>query len=104
MDTKEKKQFNLSLSDEGDIIKTSRGETPKKTQPSVWFYLGTFGNIGLSIALPIVIGVLVGSWIDTKYGSKPTATLIGIIIGFIISIFGFVQMIRKVIRGDYNPK
>lgn len=102
METNEKKQFNLSLEDDR-LIKTPRGET-KKSVTNPWFYLGAFGNIGLSIAAPIVIGTLIGVQIDAKYNSKPTATLSGIVIGLIISIIGFLRMIQKIMRGDYNPK
>ncbi len=104
METKENKQFDLSLQNEGFIKSPREKKEPKKSAYSVWFYLGTFGNIGLTVAIPIVIGALIGVQIDTKYGSKPTATLIGIIIGFIISIVGFLRMIQKIMRGDYNPK
>lgn len=103
MDDKEKKQFDLSLSDEG-IQKTPRQEQPKKNEYSVWFYLGTFGNIGLSIALPIVLGVLAGAFVDGKQNTRPMFTLVGLVLGLIISIAGFIQMIRKIMKGEYNPK
>lgn len=101
---KDKQQFTLTLSDEGTLKKSPRKEPEKKKTPDVWYYLGTFGNIGFSIAVPIVLGALIGSWIDGKQGSKPTATLIGIIIGFIISILGFINLIRRILRGEFNPK
>ncbi|MCX8008424.1 MAG: AtpZ/AtpI family protein [Patescibacteria group bacterium] len=101
MKYKERQSYDISLSHEG-IQKTPRENKEKVNQYSLWFYLGMFGNIGFTIAFPIVFGALLGSMIDSNQGSKPAFTLIGILLGFLISIIGFLRMIQRIIQGDYR--
>jgi predicted F0F1-ATPase subunit len=100
----EKKQFDLSIEESG-LKKMPRAErTPKKNTGNVWYYLGAFGNIGFSIAFPIALGALIGVWIDDQFTSHPVGTLAGLLGGLIISVLGFLRMIQRILRGDYNPK
>lgn len=52
---------------------------------SVWFGLGTFGMVGWSIAIPTVIGVLVGAWLETRvpaaFSWRLTLLTVGLVIG-----------------------
>ncbi len=100
MKDKAKKQFTISLSDEG-IKKVPRQEEENKQRYSAWFYLGAFGNIGLTIASPIVLGTIVGYIIDNQRQSGTTFTLIGITFGTIVSLFGFFRIIQNIIKGNY---
>lgn len=56
-----------------------------RREDSVWFGLGTFGLVGWSVALPTLIGLALGLWLDTNYpqGFSWTLTLLfaGIIVG-----------------------
>lgn len=100
MKDKEKKQFTISLSDEG-ITKVPRQEKKEKKTYSVWFYLGAFGNIGMTIAFPIVLGAMIGYVIDNQNQSGKMFTLIGILLGTIVSLFGFFRTIQNIIKGNY---
>lgn len=44
-------------------------------------YLGT----GWRIILPVVISVAFGAFGDTRFGSKPWLTLIGLVVGFMVA-------------------
>ena len=52
---------------------------------SPWFGLGMFGLVGWSIALPTVLGVLIGSWLDAAWPMriswKLTFLFLGVVIG-----------------------
>ena len=50
----------------------------------VWFGLGMFGLVGWSVALPTVIGVAVGLWIDTMWPSQYSWTLMLLFIGVVL--------------------
>jgi len=50
---------------------------------SIWFGLGMFGLIGWSVAIPTLIGVAVGIWIDTTWPSRFSWTLMLLFIGVI---------------------
>ena len=62
----------------------------KENPDTAWYYLGLVGQIGFVIALPIAGGAIVGSWLH--------GTLIGIGIGFLISIVGFVRIVQKIMQ------
>ena len=77
-----------------------KGATPKKVQKGKrqaslsWFYLGLVGQIGYTVAIPLVAGALLGTLADREIGIKPYGTLIGLGLGFIVSVVGFVRTIR----------
>ena len=53
---------------------------------SVWFGLGMFGMIGWSVAIPTLIGVAIGYWIDHEYADAGGVswTLSGLVVGLAI--------------------
>ena len=53
--------------------------------------LKIMGDFGAAIAVPVVLFVLVGKWIQTKFGFAP----FGVIIGFLIAAAISVRMIRQ---------
>jgi ATP synthase protein I len=52
---------------------------------SLWFGLGTFGMVGWSIAIPTVIGVVVGTWLDANvpasFSWRLTLLFLGLVVG-----------------------
>ena len=50
----------------------------------VWFGLGMFGLVGWSVALPTLLGVAIGIWIDTRWPSRYSWTLMCLFIGVIV--------------------
>lgn len=44
-------------------------------RPSIWFGLGLFGVVGWSVALPTVLGALLGLWLDRRWPSGHSWTL-----------------------------
>jgi ATP synthase protein I len=51
---------------------------------SVWFGLGMFGLVGWSVAIPTLIGIALGVWIDLKWPSRYSWTLMLLIIGILL--------------------
>lgn len=51
---------------------------------SVWFGLGMFGVVGWSVAIPTLVGVALGVWIDLKWPSRYSWSLMLLIIGIIL--------------------
>jgi F0F1-type ATP synthase assembly protein I len=58
--------------------------------PSAWLI-----GIGWCFAMPIVIGVLLGNWIDSRTGRAPLFVLLGILIGLAVGIYGSVRMLLQ---------
>ncbi|MCB0113856.1 MAG: AtpZ/AtpI family protein [Caldilineaceae bacterium] len=54
---------------------------------SIWFGLGTFGIIGWSIAVPTLLGILVGLWLDRRYPTGFSWTVALLFAGVTLGIF-----------------
>ena len=67
----------------------------KKTPPSVWESLGALGGIGFSIAIPIVLGVILGNYIDGITHQKILFLLLGLLLGLIIGIYGAYRLFAR---------
>ncbi|MFT5325141.1 MAG: ATP synthase protein I [Planctomycetaceae bacterium] len=48
---------------------------------SAWFGLGMFGVIGWSVAVPMVAGIAIGLWVDSKFESQRSWTLMLMVLG-----------------------
>ena len=51
---------------------------------NVWFGLGMFGLIGWSVAIPTLLGVALGVWIDRTWPSRYSWTLMLLLLGIIL--------------------
>lgn len=51
---------------------------------TVWFWLGMFGIVGWSVAIPTLIGIAVGVWIDTTWPSRYSWTLMLLVAGALL--------------------
>ncbi|MCB1985333.1 MAG: AtpZ/AtpI family protein [Burkholderiales bacterium] len=47
----------------------------------VWFGFGMFGLVGWSVAIPTVIGIAIGIWLDREWPGKHSWTLTFLFIG-----------------------
>jgi ATP synthase protein I len=54
---------------------------------SAWFGLGMFGMVGWSVAVPTVLGVLLGMWIDRRWPSPYSFTLMLLLAGLALGCF-----------------
>jgi ATP synthase protein I len=55
----------------------------KEKDRGVWFGLGMFGLIGWAVAIPTLIGVAIGIWIDRTWPSRYSWTLTFLMVGVI---------------------
>jgi len=56
----------------------------KEGERCVWFGLGMFGLVGWSIAVPTVIGIMMGLYIDSHFKSRASWTLMLLFLGVVI--------------------
>jgi ATP synthase protein I len=47
----------------------------------VWFGLGMFGLVGWSVTIPALVAIAVGVWIDARFQSQYSWTLMMLVIG-----------------------
>lgn len=64
--------------------KEARKLKARRQDRSVWFGLGMFGLVGWSIAIPTLIGIAVGIWIDRVWRPRFSCTLMCLFIGVVI--------------------
>lgn len=83
---------------EGKIIRSARTQRHKKKRENLWIYVGLVGDIGLTIAMPIALSVFVGRLLDHQFASYPRYTLGALVAGSFISVVGFVQILKEIIR------
>ncbi len=53
------------------------------------------GQVGLMISLGAVLGIVVGLFIDDKLGSSPVATIIGLLLGLAVGIYGVYRLVSS---------
>jgi len=65
--------------------KSRRRQRAQREHNTIWFGLGTFGMVGWSVVIPAVLGVLLGTWLDTNlptdFSWRLTLLVIGVVIG-----------------------
>lgn len=70
-----------------------RGRRQKKE--SVWFGLGMFGLVGWAVAVPTLIGVAVGIYIDTRWPSPISWTLIFLFVGVVLGCLNAWYWVKR---------
>ena len=51
---------------------------------SPWFWLGMFGLVGWSVAVPTVVAVLIGVWLDRRFDDRISWTLTMLFVGVVL--------------------
>lgn len=89
-------KYDISLS--GGIKSAKLKRSKKRIDGDTWMYLGLVGQIGYTIAIPLVVGVLGGVFIDKELGTRPVVTLIGLALGAVVSVIGFTRTLKEVLQ------
>lgn len=77
----ERRRARRDLEQEVAAKQQRKIEARRKGDRSVWFGLGMFGLVGWSVAVPALIGVAVGLWIDSRWPSRFSWTLMLLLLG-----------------------
>jgi ATP synthase protein I len=72
----------------------------KEGDRGVWFGLGMFGLVGWSVAIPTLIFIAVGVWIDRTYPSRFSWTLMLLFIGVIVGCLNAWYWVKRESRRD----
>ncbi len=65
----------------------------KNEPPSVWASLALMAELGLVIALPMVIGVIVGNYLDGITHAGSLYLLLGLLLGLVVGVFGAYRLL-----------
>ena len=66
----------------------------------VWFGLGMFGLVGWSVAIPTLFAIAAGIWIDKRWPSPYSWTLMLLVIGVVAGCLNAWYWVRRESRRD----
>ena len=78
------RQFAKRFAEVVGAKETRKVEARKIGKGNVWFGLGMLGIVGWSVAIPTLIGTAIGIWIDSRYPSRFSWTLMLLFAGVIL--------------------
>lgn len=72
----------------------------KEKDRGVWFGFGMFGLVGWSVAVPTLLGIALGVWIDSTYASRYSWTLMFLFVGVVLGCMNAWYWVKKESRRD----
>jgi F0F1-type ATP synthase assembly protein I len=61
-------------------------------------------GVGFFIGGAIVMGVLVGRWLDIRFNTSPILVIIGLLLGIAIAFYGVYQMLLPLVKNKRNEE
>ena len=58
----------------------------RESRRSVWFGLGMFGMLGWSVAIPTLLGIAFGCWLDRLFPSRISWCLTFLFVGVVVGL------------------
>lgn len=80
--------------------KARRKLKARRTRKDVWFALGMFGMVGWAVALPTLMGVALGVWIDRQVASQYSWTLMLLAVGVALGCWNAWYWVTKESQRD----
>ena len=77
-----------------------RMKARREKDRGIWFGLGMFGLVGWTVAIPSIIGLALGLWIDSRSGSRYSWGLMGLFAGVILGCIGAWRWIKRESEGE----
>jgi len=84
-------EFEARIRRRRELIEKGRREKGQ----SFWGYVGLIGTVGWSVAVPMLLGVILGVWLDRKAGGGSTWTLILLLAGVSVGCWNAWRTITK---------
>ena len=93
----ESKQSQDLPSWEGRVRNKEQRKIRARSQKSrsLWFGFGMFGVIGWSVVVPTLLGIFLGIWIDQRWPSQFSWTLMLMLAGLVIGSINAWNWIRQ---------
>ncbi len=67
----------------------------EQKERGVWFGFGMFGLVGWSVAIPTLIGIALGLWLDAKHEDPYSWTLMFLFIGVVVGCINAWYWIKR---------
>lgn len=67
--------------------------------------IGRYGTIGLEMGIAVVIGILIGWWMDSLFHTKPWLTLVFMLFGVAAGFKGLFRVLKYAVKdGETNKE
>lgn len=73
----------------------------KPPYPPVLRALGSLGGLGFTFAIPTVLGIILGRYLDGLLHTGPWLTLFGLLLGLIVGIVGVIGLLNTVLKDGF---
>ncbi len=67
----------------------------REERRSIWFGMGMFGLVGWSVAIPTVLFLALGVWIDARSGSPYSWTLMLLVVGVAVGCLNAWYWVKR---------
>jgi len=80
--------------------KEDRKLKARSRERGVWFGFGMFGLVGWAVAVPTILGVMLGLWLDRKWPASFSWTLTLLFVGVILGCFNAWFWVKREMREE----
>ena len=96
------------FADQVEIRERRKLRSRKKRSDEIWFGLGMFGVVGWSVAIPTVLFIFLGVWIDVTWPGRTSWTLmclgVGLVLGCLNAWFWLNRQRRMIDKERENDR
>ena len=96
----DRKRQKKALPEEVGVKERRKIKARRERDRGVWFGFGMFGMVGWAVAIPTLIGVAIGVWIDKTWPGPYSWTLMGLFIGIVIGCLNAWYWVKRESRHD----
>ncbi|HIK30469.1 MAG TPA: AtpZ/AtpI family protein [Oscillatoriales cyanobacterium M59_W2019_021] len=75
--------------------KADRKIQARREKKNIWFAIGMFGMVGWSVTVPALLCIALGVWIDTRFPSRYSWTLMLLLVGIVLGCINAWYWIKK---------
>ena len=61
-------------------------------------------GLGWYVAICVVVGVVAGIFLDSRFQTKPIFTLLGVLFGTFAAFYGLYKMVRPLLNPGSTPR
>lgn len=98
--TKDQEKFSREVGEK----ETRKLKEQHREKRSIWYGFGMFGLIGWSVAVPTVLGALLGIWLDNRHPGARSYTLALLIAGLVLGCFNAWYWVNKEMKDMHEEE
>jgi len=84
-------RFRRTIADKEDRKLRARRQRDR----GPWFWLGMFGLVGWSVAIPTLLGIALGVWLDRRFEGRISWTLTMLFVGVAVGCWTAWYWVRR---------